>query len=289
MFVLAAVAALVAVFAAVGALLDHSWAASSGVVVFLILAGAFVSLGRVALRGRVQHAVPASSSSAQPEQRWAAAPTPPTGMQTTEPPINDSVRYLERFSQLPVRRTVIAFVLLGAGIAIIAAVGGSSQPGLQGFLFILPAGPFIYLIAVLLYLPYGIEIADGRLRLGVRGVPRLARVWRREDIPLEAVIGWHVGPVSPTPANASNRRRSSSAPRSKSTGDLRGPGVRSVLTVQLDPTLHNVRFPAKVMYGYVPAKAASLGYVNDGTLRIGTRHPRRLEAILNEALPGRLR
>jgi hypothetical protein len=205
------------------------------------------------------------------------------------PPGDPSVRYRERFCQFPPVPTLVALGCLAAAIALIAVVGGSSDPGPQGFLFLLVAPPLLYLVGVVLYLPYGIRLDRGQLQLGVRGVPRVARVWRREDIPLDAVLGWRLGPsTSPSP-NTTYRvdRGRGRGPRMKSTGDLRGPGVRQALTVRVDPTRYRIRFPATVMVGYTVRSSTSIGYQDTGTVCIGTHRPRTLARALEAAIPGR--
>lgn len=280
---LGAVLVVVTVLAVIGSVQDHDASGIGGSVFVLIFAGVSAQFGRTVLRG-----------GNRPPPLVAAEPVAASPVDTAPVPGDPNAHYCEWFSQFPLLRTLIALFLLAASIAALALVPGISDPGPQGFLFILPVLPGFYLFGVLLYLPYGIVLRAGELQLGVRGVPRLGRAWRRENVPLGAVLAWQIGrSTSPSPNSSYQRRprgsRSSrSAPLPKSVGDMRGPGVRYALTLRIDPTRHRIRFPNTVMVGYTVQSAASIGYRNTATIVIGTRRPQRLARALEAAMPGRM-
>jgi hypothetical protein len=291
LLLLAAGLVIVAVLAGVGSLLDHDPGAIGGGVFVLIFASVLAQAGRVVLRGG-NRPPPSALTVATPMQvQEPIDMDPPAPAGPVGPAVDASVRYRERFCQFPLLRTLVALVAAAAAIALIAAIPGASDPGPQGFLFLLPTVPIIYLVGVVLYLPYGIRLDRGQLQLGVRGVPRVARVWRREDIPLDAVLSWQIGPsTTPSPNtsySAERGRGRGRATRIRSTGDLRGPGVRQGLTVRVDPTRYRIRFPGTVMVGYTVQSSASIGYRDTGTVFIGTRRPQALARVLEAALPGR--
>jgi len=174
---------LVAVLAGVSSVINGDIGAISGGVFVLIAASVLAQFGRVVLRGGNRPPPTVAASGPGSERAPHGQRSPLAG-----PPRDPSVRYREWCCQFPPAQTLLARIILAGAIGLIVAVGGASSPGPQGLLFLLPAVPGIHLFAVLLYLPYGIRLGGGRLRVGVRGVPRMGRIWRREDVPLDAVV-----------------------------------------------------------------------------------------------------
>jgi hypothetical protein len=182
---------------------------------------------------------------------------------------------------------VAMVAVLAFGIWLVAAFAGSGQPGPQGFL-VLPASlSALWLVFLLQYLPYGIVVADSYLQLGVRGVPRVGRVWLRARVPLDTIGSWAV-------VSSREYRRLRAAHRSLfprfSAGDMVGflMGARHVLCIRADPDLVRERFPTFVMTSSAGVSSAfGAGLSQNGILRIGTRRPQALEAALAELLPGR--
>jgi hypothetical protein len=164
-------------------------------------------------------------------------------------------------------------------------VGVASRPGAQGFLFLLPALPAVYLLAIGLYLPYGIVLRDGWLQVGVRGVPVVGRVWRRQRIPLDGVWRWDV--VAARALKAAPDAYFPSGAATRFTGDMRGPGVRHVLWLEVDPARVVGRSRGGSWPATHPRCACAEGYVDTGRVCSGTRRPEGLTRALTRALPGR--
>jgi hypothetical protein len=146
----------------------------------------------------------------------------------------------------------------------------------------------LYVVLILADLPNGIEITGDRFTLGARGVPPAGRLWRRVSGPLEAVRSWDV--LTPAQARTLGRQwraRQPTGRQQQQLGDLRMIGRRGVLRVVVDPTAVQVRFPGRVLSGYVFVSSAATGMVWDGVILIGTRKPAALASALDRALPGR--
>jgi hypothetical protein len=153
----------------------------------------------------------------------------------------------------------------------------------MGWFLIALSAALALLEAILLYLPYGIVLADGWLRVGARGVPSAGRVWRKRAIPLDAILCWDV--VSMRELKA--RKRIFLPDGNRFTGNMLGPGVRYACWLSADPARVRDSFPEQVMKHLILFDAAQQGYVRTGQVLIGTRHPRALSRTLERALPGR--
>jgi hypothetical protein len=117
---------------------------------------------------------------------------------------------------VPFLRVAAAVTLKAASIAGIVATPDISGNRPQGFLFVLPALPLLYLVGVALYLPYRIRILDGILTVGVVGVPQVGRARRSLSVDLSDVQRWQItlSPRFSAPAERPTRRRASgSEPR----------------------------------------------------------------------------
>lgn len=251
-------------------------------------------------------------------------PAPPSEAALRSSPartVDMSVRHRQLFCQFPAVRTAVAAVLTAAGVLAIVLTPNSSGNGPQGFLFLLPVAPGIYLFAVLLYLPYRIRIRDGVLTLGVVGVPRVGRLWRSLEVNLADVQQWSIV-AKPRRRPAWARRGAVPAPRAPSqpnsdmpatpnatahdaqsgpasppqelderrTGganinNLSGPGARYSLVVFVaEGNTYGKDFPEYLMVGYTVQTAASRGY-HAGPIVIRTRRHEKLRAALLAALP----
>jgi len=207
------------------------------------------------------------------------------------PPPDHRVTYREHGSQFPVTGAAITAVLVAASVAAIAAHGSVRGWGWLPAMVIFFAGIFLGL--VLMDLANGIEIGGGRFAAGARSVPPFGQIWRRVEGPLAAVQSWDViSSQAARPLRFRGRAPGWSLRRSKlpfvvRIGDLRTFGRRRVLLLVVDPGSVSVRFPHRMRDGYVLVTAANVGYVWDGVVMIGTRHPAALAAALERALPGR--
>jgi hypothetical protein len=244
----------------------------------LLLAVSCGQYGRILL-ARSRNEMPASGGDSRMSP--GGAPSGHDGLAGS--PGELSVRYREACSQLSAPRPLIALALLAMAIWLIIIVGGTGKPGPQGFLFLLALVPGFYLFAVLLYLPYCIVLADGWLRVGARGVPGAGRVWRKQAIPLDAILCWDV--VSMRELKAAKRIFLPYGNRV--TGNMLGPGVRYACWLEADPARVRDGFPEQIMRHLILVDAAGQGYVRTGHLLIGTRHARALSRALEQALPGR--
>lgn len=208
-----------------------------------------------------------------------------------QPPPDPQVRYTERASNLPVTGAAIAVALLAGGLAGLVSIGGPNGGGAgpAGAVLLLAAAvSAIYVLFVLIDLPNGILIGDGRFAVGVAGVPAAGRMWRRIQGPLDAVHSWEV--LSPEQIRQLRRERAAArraGQRRQYLGDLRLFGRRGVLRLRVDQGAVQASLPARILLGYVFVDAAAAGAVWDGTLLIGTRHGGELAAALDRALPGR--
>lgn len=201
-------------------------------------------------------------------------------------PVPGQIAYREACSDVNPVLALVVVAVLAFGVWLVAAVGGSGQPGPQGFL-VLPASlSALWLVFLLQYLPYGIVVTDSYLQLGVRGVPRVGRVWLRARVPLDAISSWEV--LSGREYRKLRAARRSLFPR-WSAGDMVGflMGARNVLLIRADPDLVRERFPEFVMTSPDSVFSADgAGLSQNGILRIGSRRPRALESTLTKLLPG---
>jgi hypothetical protein len=230
-------------------------------------------------------------AAAEPGSNGEAGPGWAAGRPATRPAAGAQASYRERCSQLLPARAGACLIVLAASATGLIAVGGPDgrDGGPAGALLLtvaLLAG--IYLLLVLIDLPNGVEIAAGRFTVGALGVPPAGRLWRRISGPLDAVRGWdvHVAGQAPGP----HRVRRGSRPPGRSAqlpGDLRLFSRRQYLRLVVDPAAVQARLPARVMAGYAFVPAARAGAAWDGVILIGTRHPARLTAVLEQAIPGR--
>jgi hypothetical protein len=202
----------------------------------------------------------------------------------TLPAANAQTRYTERHSQFPVVGGPIGLLLLAGSVAASVAVGYSVQ-GLT-----IPAATFsgLFSLFVLLDLPNGIEISNGRFTVGALGVPPRTRLWRRISGPLDAVREWDV--LTPAQVRQLNRQRPTKrrpGGQLQYLGDLRMLGRRGVLRLITDPAEVQARFPENLLRGYLLLPTGLAGGVWDGVILICTRRPAALAAALEQALPGR--
>jgi hypothetical protein len=259
--------------------------AGGGIAFVFLLALLSGSAARAVAKGR-RPAVPAP-----PGPATGVAPVLPddsglAGRSTVCP----GVRYRERCSQLPVTGAIISFFALAALVTGEVLTGGPNGPGTGAWGALILAGALgsaVYVLLVLLDLPNGIEIGDGRLAVGVIGVRPAGRLWRRVTGPLAAIQAWEV--LSAAQARELGAARLAAARRGRPRqylGDLRLFGRRGVLRLRVDPAAVQVSFPARVLVGYVLVPAAAAA-VWDGVVLIGTRRPAALATALEQALPGR--
>lgn len=204
-------------------------------------------------------------------------------------PVRGQVAYREACSDVNPLLVLVMVAVLAGGIWLIAAFGGNGQPGPQGFLVLPSSLSALWMVFLLQFLPYGIVVTDSYLQLGVRGVPRVGRLWLRARIPLDAISSWDV-------MSSGEYRKFKAAHRSLfprwSAGDMVGflMGARHVLCIWADPELVRERFPDFIMPSlYSVSSARGAGLSQNGILRIATRRPRTLESTLTELLPGRRR
>lgn len=206
-------------------------------------------------------------------------------------PVSGHVRYRERCSQFPVLGAAVAAALLAGSVAGLTVIGGPNGRGAGAGGAILLAVALLalsYLVFAVLDLPNGIDIGGGQFTLGARGVRPVGRLWRRVSGPLDAVRSWEV--LGAAHARLVHRQRPGRSPSGRTAqylGDLRllarGPALRLIV----DPAAVTVRFPARLLIGYLPVRADAAGAVWDGVVLIGTRHPVALTAALERALPER--
>lgn len=202
-------------------------------------------------------------------------------------PVRAQVAYREACSDVNPLLVLVMVAVLALGIWLVVAFGGNGQPGPQGFLVVPSSLSALWLVFLLQFLPYGIVVTDSYLQLGVRGVPRVGRLWLRARIPLEAVSSWEL--MSSREYRKLRASRRYRFPR-WSGGDMVGflMGARHVLCIWADPELVRERFPDFVMSSlYSVASARGAGLSQNGIFRIGTRRPRTLESALAEVLPGK--
>jgi hypothetical protein len=286
-----AVTALLVLF---GVLIGFSGAASAGLVfVFLLAVFTGSAALAVARAGRGSRAAGlAGAAGAAGQRRRAATPMfaePAARVElaaplVTLPAVGPSARYTERHSQFPVIGGPIGLCLLAGSIAASVVLGYSVQ-GLT-----IPAATFsgLFSLYVLLDLPNGIKIADGRFTVGALGVPPRTRLWRRISGPLDAVREWDV--LTPAQVRELNRNRPTKGRFGgpvQYLGDLRMLGRRGVLRLVTDRASVEARFPASILRGYLLLPTGVAGGVWDGVILICTRRPAALTAALEEALPGR--
>lgn len=202
-------------------------------------------------------------------------------------PVRAQVAYREACSDVNPLLVLVMVAVLALGIWLVVAFGGDGQPGPQGFLVVPSSLSALWLVFLLQFLPYGIVVTDSYLQLGVRGVPRVGRLWLRARIPLEAVSSWEL-------MSSREYRKLRAAHRYRfprwSGGDMVGflMGAGHVLCIWADPELVRERFPDFVMSSlYSVSSARGAGLSQDGIFRIGTRRPRTLESALAEVLPGK--
>jgi hypothetical protein len=202
-------------------------------------------------------------------------------------PAPGQVAYREACSDVNPLLVLVMVAVLAAGIWLVVAFGDDGQPGPQGFLVLPSSLSALWMVFLLQFLPYGIVVTGSYLQLGVRGVPRVGRLWLRARIPLDAVSSWDV-------MSSGEYRKLRAADRYQyprwSGGDMVGflMGARHVLCIWADPELVRERFPDFVMSGlYSVSSARGAGLSQNGTFRISTRRPRALESALAEMLPGR--
>jgi hypothetical protein len=199
-------------------------------------------------------------------------------------PATGKILYREACSNVNVTAALAAVALMASGIWLIAAIPGFSNPGPQGLLIMIPVLPGLWLLFVVVSVPYGIVLREDCLQMGVRGVPPAGRTWLRAVVPLEAIIQWDV--VS---QHEFKLRKAAYRPLpGKPQGAMPGLLMRHVLWVQADPRLVRERFPGYFMqsgYGFTSADGA--GYVQNGIIYIGTRRPRALARALTLAVPGK--
>jgi hypothetical protein len=201
-----------------------------------------------------------------------------------QPDAGSQTRYIERHSQFPVVGGPIGLLLLAGSVAASVAVGYSAQ-GLT-----IPVATFsgLFSLFVLLDLPNGIEISNGRFAVGALGVPPRTRLWRRISGPLDAVREWDV--LTPAQVRQLHRQRPTRGRHGgqlQYLGDLRMLGRRGVLRMVTDTASVEARFPENLLRGYLLLPAGPAGGVWDGVILICTRRPAALAAALEQALPGR--
>jgi hypothetical protein len=191
------------------------------------------------------------------------------------PTVNASVRYRELCCGLSAGwRPLAAAVLLAASIALIMAVGvGGNSGGASGLLFLAPVFPGFYLLVFVLSLPYAIVVDGGRLQLGARGVPRVGRLWRKEELPLEVITGWQL--VSRREIGPRIDGRELRA------GWIATIGSARLLRVTVEPRWH-IASPAVLTIVSRPPK-----FVDTHEYIIGTRRPAAVADALARALPSR--
>jgi hypothetical protein len=195
-------------------------------------------------------------------------------------------RYREACSDLNPRLVLAAVGVVGFGIWLIAAVGGSEKPGPQGLLWIVPGFPALWLLVLIQYLPYGIVLTDSYLTLGVRGVAPAGRAWLRAQVPLDAILQWDVMSRREFRLHKAAYRPVPGRP----VGDMLGywASARHVLWIRADPRQVCESFPELIMpRRFVMVPADTFGYTQNGLLYIGTRRPKSLENALTIVLPGR--
>jgi hypothetical protein len=200
------------------------------------------------------------------------------------PALGPPTRYAERHSQFPVIGGPIGLLLLAGSVAASVVIGY----GVQGLTIPVATFAGLFSLFVLIDLPNGIRIADGRFTVGVLGVPPRTRLWRRVSGPLDAVREWDV--LTPARVRELNRQRPTKnrfGGQLQYLGDLRMLGRRGVLRLVTDPASVQVRFPENVLRGYLLMPTALAGGVWDGVILICTRRPAALGAALEQALPGR--
>lgn len=202
-------------------------------------------------------------------------------------PVRGQVAYREACSDVNPLLVLVMVAVLAVGIWLVVAFGGSGQPGPQGFLVVPSSLSALWMVFLLQFLPYGIVVTDSYLQLGVRGVPRVGRLWLRARIPLDAVSSWDV-------MSSREYRKLRAADRYRfprwSAGDMVGffMGTRHVLCIWADPRLVRERFPDVVMSSpYSFSRARGAGLSQNGIFRISTRRPSALQSALAEVLPGR--
>ena len=275
-----------------GVLTAASGAASAGLV-FVFLLAAFTGSAAVTVTrtghesraaGRSGMWRRARRSAALPRFADSPARVEVAASLVTLPAVDPGVRYTERHSQFPVVGGPIGLLLLAGSIAASVVIGF----GVQGLT--IPAATFsgLFSLFVLLDLPNGIEIANGRFTVGVLGLPPRTRLWRRISGPLDAVREWDV--LTPAQVRELNRRRptkGTSGQPLQYLGDLRMLGRRGVLRLVADPASVEARFPASVLRGYLLLPTGLAGGVWDGVILVCTRRPAALAAALERALPGR--
>jgi hypothetical protein len=275
-----------------GVLIAAGGAAMAGLV-FVFLLAAFTGSAALAVTRTGHHERAAGLPGRQRRaRRYAALPrfaepaarVDVPSLLATLPAADSQTRYTERHSQFPVVGGPIGLLLLAGSIA--AAVGvGTSVQGIA-----IPVATFsgLFSLFVLLDLPNGIEISDGRFTVGVLAVPPRTRLWRRISGPLDAVREWDV--LTPAQVRQLNRQRPAkrrSGGQLQYLGDLRMLGRRGVLRLVTDPESVHARFPENVLRGYLLLPTGLAGGVWDGVILICTRRPAALAAALERALPGR--
>jgi hypothetical protein len=202
----------------------------------------------------------------------------------TLPAVGPPTRYTERHSQFPVVGGPVGLLLLAGSVAASVVIGY----GVQGLTIPLATFSGLFSLFVLIDLPNGIKISDGRFTVGVLGVPPRTRLWRRISGPLDAVREWDV--LTTAQVRELNRQRptrSRSGGQLQYLGDLRMLGRRGVLRLVTDPASVQARFPENVLRGYLFLPTSVAGGVWDGVILICTRRPAALAAALEQALPGR--
>lgn len=216
----------------------------------------------------------------------AAPPAAPSWMRV---PVDREVTYRESCSEFPwplVLGCIASSVLLIWSITV-------SPAWLVAVCSALLALPVILLIAAVMFVPYGIRLAGGTLSIGVQGVPRIGRGWKRQELPLEEVIAWTVCPrtrakteIPRSPFPDGDLAMPPASKRIGNWGNFTGPGVRNVLVVRVDPARVPAAMPAVVMMGYGVQDAGQTAR-DIGVYVIGTHRRQRLVQALDKAMPSR--
>jgi hypothetical protein len=283
---------LTALLVLLGVLIGFSGAAEAGLV-FVFLLALFTGSSAVAVARPGREARAAGLAGAEPgARRLAGLPRfaePAARVEVAAPVVTlpaagQHARYTERHSQFPVGGGPIGLSLLAASVAASVVLGY----GVQGLTIPVATFSGLFSLLVLLDLPNGIKIADGRFTVGALGVPPRTRMWRRISGPLDAVREWDVlTPVQVRELNRNRPTRGRSGGHVQYLGDLRMLGRRGVLRLVTDRASVEARFPRSVLRGYLLLPTGVAGGVWDGVILICTRRPAALAAALEQALPGR--
>ncbi|MBB2892858.1 hypothetical protein [Flexivirga oryzae] len=205
-------------------------------------------------------------------------------------PVDRSAGYSEQLSEVP------WLLLTGCVLAGVAVIWGMARlgGGWVGVLMVPLIVIIFLLVAILIFVPYGIELRGGVLTIGAILAPRIGRGWKRQDIPLEEVVAWTVCPRtrarvavprSPFP-EGDFELPARPGKRVGNWGNFTGIGVRTVLVVRVDPARVPAAMPSVILNGYSVSDTRNTA-VDLGVYVIGTRHAARLARTLDKAMPSR--